>query len=1254
MPVVRTLKRLLKALSLLSGLAAVFLALAFLAFTYLILPRLDSYRPALEKSLSQMSERRVTIARLSGHWDGVAPLLEMSGLSIANPGGVALTLDHVAVKPSWESLLVMSPRLALVRLDGPSIELLRARNNQFYLNGFPLGTGKSDGRLNNLLISQRRIEINNARLGWQDAYNGFPRVGLDHGQLVLTHGWLGHALQVSGRPTDHPGNSVEVAVNWRGDDVRDWAHWSGSAQGRVHGALAGTWRQYLASFGTLRTGEGSGAIDIAFSGGGIDRVSADFKLQNASYAAPTASSGTVVIPVIGGKLNVERHGERYDIDASDLTLSSSTGIAFEHSHIHGFWLAGASGGGELSLDNVDLLHLTPLVHGLGIDRNPLFSRFAPSGHLQSLKLAWSGHLAAPTRYRVSTQFRQLAWKAFGMIPGVSGVSGSVDFDQAGGQLTLDMSTSQVRIDPVFPRPLDFASLKAEIGWRVQPHGVAVDFRDVRFSDAALAGRLAGQYRYSGSGAGTIDLTASIDRVDAVRVPDYLPYVVGHDTMTWLRQALRGGTLTDATLKLSGELDRFPFKGGRGGEFLVQGRVRDGRLAYQPGWPLLEGIDATLSFHNESMLIVGNSVSTVGVPLTGVKVSIPDLGAPRPLLLVDGQANGRVQDMLAFTRKSPVDGWLDGFTGSLRASGDARLDLGLKIPLAGKSPVLVHGDIRFNDNGLRFTRLPLPELEHVGGHLVFSEHGVSSPGLHFDAFGGAFTLKADSDAAGVMRFALDGNADSAMVMARYVPELAPYTSGRSPFAARFTVHQGLESLQVTSPLVGTALTLPAPAAKPAVLAAPLTLNLQDAGRAGTRLDFTVGQLAAGRFRLGASGTMQAGQVAIGRPLQDAMPDGLTLRIAAPAIDLQPWMALPDPAPQGTPMQLRLDLDTPLLSWGEMQLHGLKLALNQAAGVAAWHAALSSKEMSGDIDYFPSGNGMVRARMSRVSIDAGHEPRRGLTRDNSGLARLPALDVQVADFSVHGARLGRLEMTARQQGDDWVLSPFSLANPDGRLGGSLSVHSVTGTPSVDGHFSIESGNVGKLLDRFGYRDTFYKGEGRVDSDLRWPGTLADFNVAHVSGRIALDLKNGRFAKVDPGVARLLGVLSLQSLPRRIRLDFTDVFSEGFAFDELKGSATASAGLFESDNLNMKGPAADVTIKGNVNLGTDQQQLRVHVEPHIAESVALATGAALINPVIGVAALAAQKVLQDPFGKIFSVDYLLTGSLTEPVVKKLGASK
>jgi len=135
----------------------------------------------------------------------------------------------------------------------------------------------------------------------------------------------------------------------------------------------------------------------------------------------------------------------------------------------------------------------------------------------------------------------------------------------------------------------------------------------------------------------------------------------------------------------------------------------------------------------------------------------------------------------------------------------------------------------------------------------------------------------------------------------------------------------------------------------------------------------------------------------------------------------------------------------------------------------------------------------------------------------------------------------------------------------------------------------------------------------------------------------------------MGRLLGVISLQSLPRRFQLDFHDIFSEGFAFNALTGKVNVDNGVFTLNDMKMTGPAADVSLRGHADLGRDRQQLRVTVEPHLSEGVALA-GAALLNPVLGVAALAAQKVLQDPVGKLFAYDYEITGSLAAPDIRKL----
>jgi uncharacterized protein YhdP len=259
----------------------------------------------------------------------------------------------------------------------------------------------------------------------------------------------------------------------------------------------------------------------------------------------------------------------------------------------------------------------------------------------------------------------------------------------------------------------------------------------------------------------------------------------------------------------------------------------------------------------------------------------------------------------------------------------------------------------------------------------------------------------------------------------------------------------------------------------------------------------------------------------------------------------------------------------------------------------------------------------------------------------------MDVRIGNLVYHGNSLGSMVIGARYVNQDWFLDSIRLKTPEGLLTGSLRSQ---GASSVESRFTITSTDVGKLLERFGVKDTFYKGEGKVTGDLSWPGTLIDFNLARVSGQMQTDLSNGRFAKVNPGVARLLGVISLQSLTRRIKLDFTDVFSEGFSFDSLKGSSLIKQGIFTSDNMVMKGPAADVRIQGEVNLAAETQKIMLHVEPHLSEGFALAAGAAMINPVIGVAALAAQKVLQDPVSKIFAVDYRVTGTLSDPVVTKV----
>ena len=147
----------------------------------------------------------------------------------------------------------------------------------------------------------------------------------------------------------------------------------------------------------------------------------------------------------------------------------------------------------------------------------------------------------------------------------------------------------------------------------------------------------------------------------------------------------------------------------------------------------------------------------------------------------------------------------------------------------------------------------------------------------------------------------------------------------------------------------------------------------------------------------------------------------------------------------------------------------------------------------------------------------------------------------------------------------------------------------------------------------------------------------------------MKSGRFSQLNPGAGRLIGILSLQALPRRIVLDFRDVFSEGFSFDSIEGDVHLARGVAYLPDLVIKGPSAVVHMKGKIDLGKEEQDLRITIQPRLDDSLAVA-GALLGGPVVGVGTLVATKILQNPMGKAATFEYLIKGTWSDPLVSKL----
>ena len=243
-------------------------------------------------------------------------------------------------------------------------------------------------------------------------------------------------------------------------------------------------------------------------------------------------------------------------------------------------------------------------------------------------------------------------------------------------------------------------------------------------------------------------------------------------------------------------------------------------------------------------------------------------------------------------------------------------------------------------------------------------------------------------------------------------------------------------------------------------------------------------------------------------------------------------------------------------------------------------IESQEITGDAEWQKGGNGKIIARLKNLTIPNSSEaPNNSIIRkDIRKLANgYPALDVIVDNFQLGNKKLGGLELNAFENSDDWVIQKLKITNPDSSLSADGTWHNWTRNPNTNLKFSLSVSDIGNTLKRFGQPDVVKGGKAEIAGQLQWSGSPHEFDTNSLDGNFKLDASKGQILKVQPGVGRLFGLLTLQSLPRRLTLDFRDLFSDGFAFDKISANAKIDNGIMRSDDFFMTGPAAETKIKG-----------------------------------------------------------------------------
>ncbi|WP_157725157.1 YhdP family protein [Vogesella sp. LIG4] len=1253
--IVHLTQRVLRVVAALLLLCLLLLGSAFLLFRFAFLPNVDRLRPDVERWASDSIGMPVKVGRISGQWLLWTPEITLNDLVLRpRPDSPPMLLREARLEPGWKSVLYLEPHMARITLRGLSLDLQRQPDGRLRLNGIPLDEGKGDGSAVDWLLRQDEVDVQLQRFTWHDQLLGLPPLSARDTRMQLNNGLLKHRLQVRARPESTLLSRLDLDASWRGSRMREWQQWRGDLALQADAPELGWLQRYWPNAPFSVGGAASSQLAMQFADGRVTQLGGKWQVEK---VALSLSGQAVPLPHLAGQLDYQSiEPGRHALQASHLMVNTQYGKLLADAAIQAQW--SDTRGGSARVSRLSLAPLLPLLspHLPALATSPL-ARL--DGDLQQTDLRWQGRLQAPQDFQFATGFDGLAFALRNGTRLAGGLSGRVSMAKSGGQLTLDGSALQLQVPGQLPQAVNLQKLAANLDWQRGGNGWQINVPGVNVATPDLHADIRGGLQLAADGSVRSDLQLSADSMPAARVPAYLPALIGKETVAWLRQALQGGEARQIRASLQGKLAAFPFPDGKDGRFEVSADIHDGKLQFEPGWPAISSIQGRFSMRNDDIGIDAEQAQTAGVALDHVNVQLPATSRGESKLLIKGHAQGELPQMLAYTRASPVDHWLDGFLSSIDSSGQAGLQLGLDIPLAHVADTRVDGAVALSGNHLQFRSLPLPALENVSGVLRFNEHGAYSPGIDYSAFGGRSHLAATLDSAGKMHFTSAGELELQQVTDRYVSLLSRYLGGKTPYQASFTVGRNLDELQLTSSLQGVASSAPAPLGKPAGDAWPLQLALRPTLH-GWRLEWQQQARAAGVVTLRPDGALQGVGVGVGVPSPEPQ-DSISLHAKVPQLLLDPWLdAVTAVGGTGSgsgsgsngsgmpPLQLRLE--TPQLQVDGKQLHDVDGKLDWNGGTAPLVLQLSARELQGQFGYQPAGNGVLRARMQRLALPlpqvegaAGEETQQSL----------PTLDVQVDKFQFAGHELGTLRLLAHHQPKLWLLDQVAVQTPEAELQvkGAAPEGSSSASRNTELDFVLHASNAGALMDRIGLPGMLKGGAGDLSGKVQWLGQLTAFDLARITGTVKLDMGKGRFAQVEPGAGRLLGLLSLQSLTRRIRLDFTDVFSSGFAFDSLRGTANIDAGVFRSNDIQIQGPAAKVAMRGEADLANNRQQVMVRITPTVSESVAVITGATLLNPVAGAVAFAAQKLLQDPVSQILSYEYEITGSLTEPKVRKVG---
>ena len=1247
----------------------------------LLLPEIGRYKPEIESWLSRTVERPVEFAAIEAYWRGWTPEFRFSDVRLGTRGSpdgeptrpwlgladLTFSIDPIA------SLRTGTLQPRGISASGASLVVVRKPDGTFAMHEHgkrsPAAPEQWAGFVQ-WVLNQTSVSLFSSRIVWIDEMRNARALPLTGAALHLER--VGERYSVSGSFELPDAGRIDFALELDGDSLA--SSWSGEAYATAHDVDLTHAGLDARRFGAEEfAGVVSGAVWSTWEDARLVEAEGTVRVRSPSLVADGIPRG---FDEASASFRVKHNAEGWTLLAEEFVVSTPRGL----------WPASSAGvrwsrpredsAGEVVV-HAEYARIEDIVALAAANGDPpaesglnALVKAGPRGSIEDI------HVSAPVGERIEIgharargRFAALDLDSEAWPVSVDAARGQFEASREGMVIEVAAGNLQVSAPRWLTEPLRGKGLAGVVSVFPAEESVRVRFDEV--SVATPAGNVAAQGWLLSPRAGgppelNVDLALGPSRVDSVRglmAERALPAPVAR----WLESAVPFGDVREARLTFRGRLSDEPLVGG--GDLAATVELAVPVFSYARGWPVLSDVSAVVRIDGTRLDANVSSGRFRGSDIRNATVVIDDMKAEVPVLRVEGRAEGTSTDAARFVAESPLRARFEPAIDTYAIRGACAVDLRMKLPLKGRNrKAVVEGEIVLDDNRIDvpgFDRGP----EEVNGTIAFGGEAVASRRITATWFGESLhaTLGASPASKRAMRLSIDGRVTRRALhtFLRDVGVADPRTPDFASLLARVDGDAALDvvidipragtgnpvELQAVTDLAGISLDLPPPLDKAVGTVRRLGVDITFARGVERIAEVRYGDLGravlrfvpdAGRLRL------ERGEVVLGgggATLPDA--PGLTVGGTLSALDAGAWQALLED--MATRDASRADatgfdrLREVTIEAHEVAAIGARFPATRIratrAGDGGWRLDLQGSHLEGEVRVPPdTGTRPVVANFERFVFDTdaaeSEEPPRRLDPRT-----LPALSFSARHFILGDLDLGQVAFTTIPSGSGMSLERLDVqtASFDARVTGGWSL-------AGDEHrtefvLRMHGDDLGEMLGTLGFDGKVVTG-AVTDISLRgaWAGTPAEFGLERLTGVMRFLSTDGRLTRLEPGVTgRVFGLLTITSLPRRLILDFSDLFRDGFEFDRIEGSFAIENGNAYTDDLFMESGTARFDIVGRTGLAAEDYDQLVTVIPKISSSLPL------------IPLWLAQKILnRNVFDKAFSYQYTITGTWSEPAVE------